>query len=208
MTLYLGSTGINKVYLGSTEIKKAYLGSTLVHDKTGGGGVPTTFSGFTIDIPADVFVELFEVMMVDHDDNEFFLSLTPMPESYLTYASIAAGQYTTDSTYGPAASNARLSDGSPDLAVAGSARGGSQWSVSDTSGIKVFVKPSTARSIKELYIAMGKSYGDPVGFVQLYAGDSATALTPTSSPADGNDVYQTTDSSDANWYQWVYGTNP
>lgn len=176
----------------------------------GAGGVvaPTTFSGFKIKIPHNNWVELSEINMTDHDDNEFFVALTALTESEaLTYGDVSPGEFATDSTYGAVTTRANLNNGLPDITNPTSTQGGVEWSSSGSTGLEVYVKPTTPKSLKILDMSILNSYGDPIGVVQVTDGDD-NVLTPTTPPADINDVYQTTGNATRNWYRWIYPTNP
>lgn len=177
----------------------------------GGGGGTVTFAGFTIDIAHTTnWVGCFSIRMTDHDDNEFLQGLVGHTTTEaLTYANCSTGKFASNSTYGTDFVKAYLNNGSPDISNPTSNPGAPFWSSSNSSGIKIFVKPSIAKSIKYLDICVDRStYGYPIGSMTLYSGDSASALTPSDSPADSNDTYQSTGLQNAYWYRFTYPTDP
>jgi len=175
----------------------------------GFGGGPATFEGFTIDVNyTSNYVTLYEFRVVDHDDVEWALALTPKSDSFLTYNSISAGEVCGNGTDVANQVLNNLQDGSPDISSSTSAVGGQVASATSSSGLKLFFKPSISRSVKYLDIAFNNYYGYAGGSMTLYAGDSETVLTPSDSPANSSDVYQTTGNSNGKWYRWTYPEDP
>ena len=170
---------------------------------------PPKFEGFTIDIPfTSNYVVLYEIRMINHDDVAFTSSCSAMSESYLSYASISAGQVCGNITYGTNIVQNYLLNGQPNPASGSSAVGGQVQSNTSSSGLKLFVKPVTPCGIKHLDIAFNNYYGYPGGSVNLYAGNSAQYLTPSSSPFGLWGYFQTTGNGNGKWYRWSYPEDP
>lgn len=168
----------------------------------GGGG---TYPGITIELPTTDWVGLYSVNITDQDDNEIFIALTAKDEGFLTYASISAGEFATDSTYGATTTRDLLNNGLPDITDSSASTGVPEWSTGASSGMKVFVKFSADDDLK--YIDMPLNTGaysiDPADVVFKEEG-GATVITPTTSPADETDVHQTTSNGNVKWYRWIF----
>ena len=170
---------------------------------TGGGGA-TTYDGFKVKMAHANWIGLYEIRMTDQDSSEFCDALTALTETAATtYAAVSAGEIATDSTYGADATRARIVDTQPDISDSADSPGSVEWSTSSGSGIEIYVKPSTDRTIKYVDICIATNYGDPISGVSLTDG-SDNVITIVSAPADINDVYQTTSVATAKWFRWEF----
>lgn len=171
---------------------------------------PTTFDGFTISIPHTNWVGVTEVRMIDHDDNEWFADLSYLTEvQATTYAQVSAGEFATDSLYGNDPSRQFLNDGIPDITDPSSPQGNAEWSTNATgSGLEIYLKPSVPKNIKYMDLCINTYYGDCVSTLTLYSGDKDEILTPTDSPVDETDIYQTTSNGVWCWFRWTFPEEP
>lgn len=177
------------------------------------GGWPT-YDEFTLHMnPPDVagnWVGIIEIIVRDKDDNSLFAGLTRVSGAAInTIATISAGQWTTDSSYNGIGQEDQLLDGIPSVANASAAAPSTNsvyWSQSGSGiGLKIFIKPSTAKSIKEVIICtnIAGAYDEwlPSGF-SVTTEDGA--LTPITAPATQTDYYQTTANSNYRWVRWTF----
>ena len=122
-----------------------------------------------------------EVMIVDGSDVDQFATLTAVngnPSN--TFASITAGQFTTDSDYNGGTSNATLNNGDPDINVAGDVVGTVHWSDSaGAGGLTVFAEWSSEFGLKEIYLCVlgGGVYNTDVTDI-VFKDENGTVITP------------------------------
>ena len=162
------------------------------------------YSGFKIKIPYTAnTVSIYEIMMTDADDVDFFADLTALPEPATTYAALGLGEFCTDSTFGQTASRAALNNGWPDVNASSGTYNPSENSSSSSSGMEIYVRPAEDRTLKEVYIALNTYYGDATQFVQ-FTDDQDNEIPFISGPADKDDFVQTATHSYLFWYKWTF----
>lgn len=165
-------------------------------------GHTATYDGIKIKIPyTSNWVGVAEVRATAFDGTVWSTSLTPDDEPVTTYAGTSSGGISTDSSFGNADTRDRLNDNSPDITNASSPTGAIEWSDSASSGLELYLKPTAAKELQYIDLALDTGYGDPISSV-AFTDDGDTTISILDAPADINDNYQTTTSGTQKWYRW------
>lgn len=189
-------TGITKELLGSpnTELLKidGVIGITAIQINLLGGNAPNNWQ------------QIFEIRMYDDQDNEFFTSLTAIGETANSLEDLSAGEFTSNSLYQGVDSVAVIVNGIPDINNPNASAGTGEWSSSSLAELIIFAKPLTPKVISKIDICTysGGIYAiNPANTTFEFDG---VLVTPTVSPTNAADVYQTTGNSNVNWFRWEF----
>lgn len=196
------------MYLKTGSLTKMSAKKRVIVPAAGGGA--STFTGFKIKVSGAItWVATYEWEITDHDDNTFIVGLTHKNETVTTFAGLADDETCTNSTYSSLESYPNMmTNVLPNIANSSSTIGGVQWNDSSGATQWFYAKVATARSIKHLDIAFDtETYNAQWDKITVYDQDD-NVLTPTTSPANATDYYQTTGTAAVNWYRWTFPENP